>query len=107
MNLAPTLAHGGLMPISIEKLQESGIYQVTDEDLNKPIAKSKDILLRRDDIRFELLSDRYILTLPLVDTNIYSAGDFVLFLGLCIAVAEAVSRIVRGEQEADGEDSRR
>ncbi len=98
MNLLPMLAHGGLMPISIEKLQESGIYQVTDDDLGKPLALSKDILLRRDDIRFELLSDRFFITLPIIGKNIYSIGDFVLFAGLCVAMGEAVTRSVRGER---------
>ncbi len=100
MNLLPMLAHAGLMPVSIEKLQESGIYEVTEDDLGKPIPLSKDLLLRKEDIRFELLSDRFVLTLPIIDTNIYSAGDFVLFAGLCIATVEAVFRSVWGERSA-------
>ncbi len=96
MNLLPMLAHGGLMPVSYEKLQESKIYEITEDDLGKPLPLSKGLLLRTEDIRFEPLSDRYILTLPIIDTNIYSAGDFVLFAGLCIAAVEAVLRSVWG-----------
>lgn len=99
MNLLPTVAHGGLMPISIEQLQKSGIHQVTEDDLGKPVPLSKDVLLRREDIHFEWLSDRFILTLPIIDKNIYSAGDFVLAAGLLIAIAEAVIRSGRTVRE--------
>jgi hypothetical protein len=40
------------------------------------------VLLAKGDIRFEPLSDRYVLTLPGYGTNIYSLGDFVLFAGV-------------------------
>ncbi len=106
MNLLPTVAHGGLMPISIEQLQKSGIHEVTEDDLGKPVPLSKDILLRRDEIRFEWLSDRYILTLPIIGKNIYSAGDFVLAAGLCIAVAEAVIRSTRLERGGPGKQQK-
>lgn len=106
MNLLPTVAHGGLMPISIEQLQKSGIYEVTEEDLGKPLPRSKDILLRRDEIRFEWLSDRFILTTPFIGNNIYSAGDFVLAAGLCIAIAEAVIRSSRVERGGPGSSSK-
>lgn len=98
MNLLPMLAHGGLMPISYEVLLESGIKEVSEADIGKPLALSKDIVLWRDDIHFELLSDRYILTLPIIGPNVYSIGDFVLFAGLCLATVEAVVRSVRGER---------
>lgn len=97
MNLLPILAHGGLMPISLEVLQESQIKQVDESDLGKPLPLSKDIILRRDEIRFEPLSDRYILSLPIIGNNIYSIGDFVLFAGLCATCGEVVLRSVRGE----------
>lgn len=98
MNLLPMLSHGGLMPVSLEVLQESGIKPADESDLGKPLALSKDIVLRRDEIRFELLSDRYILSLPIIGKNIYSIGDFVLFAGLCATCGEVVLRSVRGER---------
>lgn len=100
MNLLPMTAHFGLMPIASETLQESGIHEVTADDIGKPLTLSKDIVLLREDIRFELLSDRYILTLPIIGPNVYSMGDFVLFAGLCLALVEAAVRTVRGERSA-------
>lgn len=97
LNLVPMASHGGLMPVSYRVVHESGAFpEITDADLGKQLGNGKDILLRDDEIRFEPLSDRYTLDLPLYGTNIYSLGDFVLFAGvglviLQVALAPALS----------------
>jgi len=89
LNLIPMAAHGGLMPIALETIQASGHFpEITADDVGKPIPYSKDIVLDRDDIRFELLADRYALSLPGYGGNIYSIGDFVLFAGLGAAAIQ-------------------
>ncbi|MBI2766166.1 MAG: DUF5317 family protein [Chloroflexi bacterium] len=92
LNLVPIAAHGGLMPIAIETIQDSGSFtNITEADIGKPIGRSKDIILRRKDIRFAPLSDKYVVTIPVYGPNIYSAGDFVLFAGVVLAVVQLVA----------------
>lgn len=89
LNLIPMAAHGGLMPIALETIQASGHFpEITQDDVGEPIPYSKDIVLDRDDIRFEPLSDRYAISLPGYGGNIYSIGDFVLFAGLGAAAIQ-------------------
>jgi hypothetical protein len=91
LNLVPIAAHGGLMPIAIETIQDSGYFtNITEADIGKPIGRSKDIVLRRKDIHFAALSDQYVVTIPAYGPNIYSIGDFVLFAGVALAVVQLV-----------------
>ncbi len=97
LNLVPMAAHGGLMPVSYRIVHESGAFpEITESDLGKQRGNGKDILLRDDQIRFEPLSDRYTLDLPLYGTNIYSLGDFVLFAGVVLVVLQAISAPILG-----------
>lgn len=90
LNLVPMASHGGLMPVSYRVVHESGAFpEITEADLGRQLGNGKDILLRDDDIRFELLSDRYTLDLPVYGTNIYSLGDFVLFAGVGLVLIQA------------------
>lgn len=104
MNLLPMAAHGGAMPIDFAILQHSGAFpEVTEADIGRQTNHGKDVVLRRDDIRFYWLSDRFIVDLPLYGTNIYSAGDFVLFAGLGLVAAQAAVMAFRpdgGQTEA-------
>ncbi|GIW12880.1 MAG: hypothetical protein KatS3mg062_0319 [Tepidiforma sp.] len=96
MNLIPMSAHSGSMPIDYEILRRSGAFpEVTEADIGRQTNHGKDVVLRRDDIRFFWLSDRYIVDLPLYGTNIYSLGDFVLFAGLGLVAMQAGFEAVR------------
>lgn len=91
LNLVPMASHGGLMPVSYRVVHESGAFpEITEANLGKQLGNGKDILLRDDEIRFEPLSDRYTLDLPLYGTNIYSLGDFVLFAGVGLVILQVV-----------------
>jgi hypothetical protein len=96
MNLIPMAAHGGAMPIDFAIIERSGAFpEVTEADIGRQTEHGKDVVLRREDIRFYPLSDRFTVDLPLYGTNIYSAGDFVLFTGLGLVVIQAAIAAVR------------
>ncbi|MBK6662055.1 MAG: DUF5317 domain-containing protein [Thermoflexaceae bacterium] len=102
LNLVPMAAHGGLMPIALETVEASGHFpEITTNDVGKPIPYSKDIVLAREDIWFEPLSDRYSVSLPGYGGNIYSIGDFVLFAGLGAAAIQLAipTRTRRAERQ--------
>ncbi len=89
MNVLPMAAHGGLMPVAYDTVRESGILpHLSEADIGHQLPNSKDIVLEREDIHFYIFADRHTLTLPGYGTNIYSAGDFVLFAGLLVVVVE-------------------
>lgn len=96
LNLLPMAAHGGAMPIDYAILARSGAFpEVTEAEIGRQTNHGKDIVLRREDIHFFMLSDRYIVDLPVYGTNIYSLGDFVLFAGLGLVVLQAGVAAVR------------
>jgi hypothetical protein len=90
LNFLPMLAHGGLMPVSYTIVRDSGAFpDITEAQIGQQLHNGKDVLLRRDDIHFYVLSDRYTVDAPLYGKNIYSLGDFVLFGGGLLVVAQA------------------
>lgn len=92
MNFAPMAAHGGNMPIAYEVIRDSGAFpQVTEADIGQQYENSKNIVLWKEDVRFEPLSDNMVATLPGYRTNIYSLGDIVIAVGVAIAAVEAVA----------------
>ncbi len=103
MNFIPMASHGGLMPVALETIQSSTAFpEITEANIGKQVTNSKDIILRRDDINFEPLSDRFVITLPLYRTNIYSLGDFVAFAGFGLAVIQiAALFFVPGRKPAE------
>lgn len=102
LNFVPMAAHGGLMPISYEVVRDSGAFpSITRSDIGRQIANSKDIVLERDDIHFYALSDRFVRTVPLYGTNIYSPGDFVIVAGVGLAAAQALLLLAFGVQPAE------
>ncbi len=108
MNLAPMAAHGGSMPIDWQVLHSSGAFpEITADYIGRQTPDGKDVVLERDDIRFYALSDRYVLTLPVYGPNIYSLGDFVLFSGVGLVLAQAAivlaAPALRGRARADDE----
>lgn len=99
LNLVPIAAHEGLMPVAYETIRDSGEWpEYTEDDIGSQVANSKDIILWRDDIRFEPLSDRYVVTIPGYGPNIYSLGDFIIFAGVGLAAAQLIWYAFRPEQ---------
>ena len=102
LNLVPMAAHGGLMPVSYSVVQQSGAFpEITERDLGRQLGNGKDVLLAGRDIRFEPLSDRYVLTLPMYGTNIYSLGDFVLFAGVGLVFVQAAWEAIPARRRRD------
>lgn len=103
LNFVPMALHGGLMPVDYELVRDSGLLPgVSEADIGQQAANSKDIILRREDIDFELLSDRYVITVPLYGTNIYSIGDFVAFAGAALAALQVVALAALPHDEERG-----
>lgn len=106
LNLVPMAFHSGSMPIDYGIIERSGAFpEVTRDDIGRQTNHGKDVVLERDDIHFFQLSDRYVVSLPVYGPNIYSLGDFVLFAGLGLVVAQvaaeaAVPRMRRGRSRA-------
>lgn len=98
LNLLPIAAHEGLMPVAYETIRDSGKWpEYTEDDIGSQVANSKDVILWRDDIRFEPLSDRYVVTIPGYGPNIYSFGDFVIFGGVALAALQLIYLTFRPE----------
>lgn len=94
MNFIPMAAHGGLMPASYELIASTGDFpQVSEDSIGKQLHRSKDIILREDDIRFEPLSDNLHIILPVYGPNIYSPGDLVLFSGVLLTIVQAALEV--------------
>jgi hypothetical protein len=91
LNLAAMAPHGGLMPVSLDHVRQSGLFpSITADDVGRQLPNSKDVVLERRQVRFYVLSDRHQLTLPWYGPNIYSLGDFVLFGGVALAALQAL-----------------
>ncbi len=105
LNFLPIAAHGGLMPVSYAIVHDSGAFpEITEAEIGRQLDNGKDILLRRDDIHFYPLSDRYTVDAPLYGKNIYSPGDFVLFAGGAVVIVQAVWSFIprRRREEPEG-----
>ncbi|MBA4180667.1 MAG: hypothetical protein C0506_08785 [Anaerolinea sp.] len=95
LNFVPIAAHGGLMPVSYTIVRDSGAFpEITEDLIGEQLHNGKDILLRREDIHFYELSDRYTVDAPLYGVNIYSLGDFVLFAGTLLVATQAVVMLI-------------
>ena len=95
MNVIPMAAHGGLMPVSYDTVTHSGVFpDLTEADIGRQIPNSKDIVLRPDDIRFAILSDRFVVDMPWYGRNIYSAGDVVVAAGVLLAAVQGLLLVV-------------
>jgi len=89
LNVIPMAAHGGLMPIAYEVVRDSRNFpEITESNIGYQLEGSKDIVLKRADVRVYALSDRFALTVPGYKPNIYSAGDFVMFAGMGLVFVE-------------------
>lgn len=92
LNTIPMVAHGGLMPVAYEAVQANGANpELTESDVGKPITGAKNILLYRDDIRFEWLADRFHPGWPGTGTAIFSAGDVVEVVGVGAVFVQVIA----------------
>ncbi len=89
LNLLPMSLHGGLMPVSYERVLDSGEFGfVSESQLGMALPRSKDVLLSEDDIHFAMLVDRHLVSLPGYGTHLVSLGDFVVVGGLALVVCQ-------------------
>ena len=111
MNLAPMAAHGGLMPVAFERTVIIGeVPHVDVDDIGSALPGSKNVLLLKEDIHFELLSDRFQSADLGLRSSLFSAGDAVLLFGVVAAafqviwlnVAPARSSVATDEPPAPG-----
>jgi hypothetical protein len=93
LNLVVMTANGGFMPIS----QQTASHLVSEEILRKAPTGSrfgaKDILLRPQDIRFELLADRFLPPTWFPYQVAFSLGDVFIALGVFWLLAKPGSFI--------------
>lgn len=94
LNFVPMASHGGLMPVDYETVRDSGLLpDVSEADIGRQVPNSKDVVLRAEDISFAWLCDRFVVTVPVYGTNIYSLGDFVAFAGAGAAALQVVASV--------------
>lgn len=94
LNLAVIAANGGMMPVAPETLQLAGRTQpwkVGDGSVGTHVARSKDVILRREDTWLEPLADRFWTGLPGRLDSIFSAGDVVLLAGLSFLIVRTLT----------------
>ncbi|NLS79224.1 MAG: DUF5317 domain-containing protein [Chloroflexi bacterium] len=89
MNLAVIAANGGYMPTSPEALQRLG-YEPGSIVVGQRFARSKDMVLERQDTRLWCLSDILVTPAFLPWRFVYSLGDVVLAGGAFILVQKAM-----------------
>lgn len=111
MNLAVMAANGGLMPVAPETLAAAGrteAWKIGDGSPGTRVARSKDVILRREDTVLEPLADRYIAALPVMPTTvIFSLGDVVLLGGLSWLVVRTMTRRDSHDEREDEQNPAR
>lgn len=95
LNLLVILANGGAMPVAFDDARPVLSYEITDEDVGHLLPRTKDVLLRSEDIHLPWLADRFRLWFPTGGSTLYSFGDLVLYAGIVLAGAEAVVHVSR------------
>ncbi len=86
LNFLAIASNGGLMPISPENLQRSGLPE-SQVSLGDWVPRSKDVLLARADTRLWFLSDILVWKNP-TGVNVFSIGDVILGAGLVLTLGE-------------------
>jgi hypothetical protein len=100
LNLAVIVANGGMMPIAPETLQRAGRiepWKIGDGSIGTHVARSKDVILRREDTRLEILADRFWTGLPAPLSSVFSVGDVLLLAGISVLVVRTMA--ARGADE--------
>lgn len=82
MNLAAILANRGLMPISLQTLQQlAPEIPVTAWKIGARFGTTKDIILAHDQIRLEWLADRFVAPAWFPQRVAFSLGDVLIAVG--------------------------
>jgi len=90
-NLAVICANGGLMPTNAEALAQAGKNEeirVSQEHPGIRLARSKDVLLAREETQLWWLSD-VIVSPPLPQRKVMSVGDLIIAAGLAYLAGRA------------------
>ena len=88
LNILVMGANGGFMPVSPETLVRGGRAQVLDHTaLGEPTRGNKDVLLREEETRFALLSDRLVIP---GQRGSFSAGDVLIAAGIVVTLYRSV-----------------
>jgi hypothetical protein len=90
LNLVVILANGGYMPTSPEVLQRGGYRASSPIVSGTRLAKSKDIILRREETRLWFLSDALVIPPPFPWPTVFSVGDIVIAAGTFILVQQGM-----------------
>jgi len=108
MNLLAIAANGGAMPVDVHTAINAGAFPENELPLRigRLLDNSKDVPLARPDINLFLLADRFTVQFPAQPRRVYSAGDFMLALGVVAASAEVVVRLMYGVSGTQGADER-
>ena len=98
LNFLAIVTNGGLMPISPQNLERSGLPK-EEVSLGDWVPNSKDVLLARDDTNLWFLTDILVWKNP-SGVNAFSVGDVIIGAGLVITLGELflprVQRVSRG-----------
>jgi hypothetical protein len=91
-------ANGGLMPVSPETLVRGGRAQVLARTaIGEPTRGNKDVLLREEETRFALLSDRLVIP---GQRGSFSVGDVLIAAGIVLALYGAAGAALREMRDA-------
>jgi len=88
LNFLPIVVNGGLMPITPETLEKTGNVP-EDASIGEWVRDTKDVLLKRDDVRLYFFSDR--LTSDLSPFRAFSIGDVVLVFGALFLLGDLLA----------------
>ena len=99
LNFLAIISNGGLMPISPDTLERSGLPQ-EEVSAGEWVPHSKDVLLTREETNLWPLSDILVWKNP-TGVNAFSVGDLVIGAGLLVTLGEVLLPSVR-RVSADG-----
>jgi len=85
LNFAVMAANGGWMPVTTEALSKAGYAHLAPSLVSGTrVYSTKDVLLRRGETRFWLLSDIFVLTKPFPLPAVFCIGDVAFALGALV-----------------------
>lgn len=100
LNLTVILANGGYMPTSPEALQRGGYISSSPIVSGTRLAKSKDIILSREETRLWFLSDTLVIPPPFPWPTVFSVGDVVIAAGTFLLVQQGMGKTGRLPERA-------
>ena len=95
LNLLVISSNGGLMPVSPEEIADANMLdRIENVQLGEPVPGSKGVLMAPRDARLWFLSDIIVFPPHSPTARVLSVGDLAIGLGLVIAVAEVIARLI-------------